>query len=553
MKKSNLLATALLLGVTINVSFALSFFASGVEWNWAEFKDKCHADALDDSMYQLLFHLTVGSTAPTNAAVFLGPKNPKLSVPSGVLSVPRRVQGRPIIEIGNRAFEGHYELRKVNIPSTIRSIGIRAFSSCQYLEDVTIPESVVWFAPYCFSGCNNLTSFPIPENGEAVTLKDGAFSFCRGLTEVKLPKRIKVVHASVFANCENLAAVNFNGQDSIAAKAFENCKKLTRCAFPASLKTIGEEAFSGCSGLRSVSFEGEGPELYNDSFCDCTALESISLPERTVQLLVKGQTTPFSGCSKLKTIIIPENYKGTDFDFLKPSPDCKIEFKAPSKATTLEVKTIPLSERVSLKIIKLPNDIWFGTTEVTQAQWEAVMGTPSPVEEENNQRYVGPNKPVHNIRGEDAVEFFDKLNKISSVSESGLWFRLPSNLEWEYACLAGSSGPYCKQEDGTEISEKDLNTIAWFEEPNAMTYSRVHDVGMKKPNAFGLYDMLGNVDEIAIESDGSLWNWRFVILGGNYFDTIKYINPQERHVLRKGFKSTRTGFRISGKQKKVAN
>ena len=78
------------------------------------------------------------------------------------------------------------------------------------------------------------------------------------------------------------------------------------------------------------------------------------------------------------------------------------------------------------------------------------------------------------------------------VKSSGLTFRLPTEKEWVYACRAGSTGDYCKLADGTKVTENTLGEVAWYEDNSG---DKTHPVGQKKPNAFGLYDMHGNVWE----------------------------------------------------------
>ena len=126
-----------------------------------------------------------------------------------------------------------------------------------------------------------------------------------------------------------------------------------------------------------------------------------------------------------------------------------------------------------------------GKYEVTQVQWQAVMG-------ENPSRFKGSENPVERVSWDDCKKFLEKLNAMPEVKESGLIFRLPTEKEWEYACRAGSTGDYCKLADGTAITESTLDEVAWYDDNSG---NKTHPVGQKKPNAFGLYDMHGNVWE----------------------------------------------------------
>ena len=134
---------------------------------------------------------------------------------------------------------------------------------------------------------------------------------------------------------------------------------------------------------------------------------------------------------------------------------------------------------------RIAEGFWIGKFEVTQAQWEAVMG-------ENPSDFKDADNPVENVSWDDCQEFLKKLNALSAVKESGLVFRLPAEKEWEYACRAGSTGDFCKLAEGTEIMVSTLDEVAWY---CGNSGKKTHLVGQKKPNAFGLYDMHGNVWE----------------------------------------------------------
>ncbi|PIQ28046.1 formylglycine-generating enzyme family protein [bacterium (Candidatus Blackallbacteria) CG17_big_fil_post_rev_8_21_14_2_50_48_46] len=114
-------------------------------------------------------------------------------------------------------------------------------------------------------------------------------------------------------------------------------------------------------------------------------------------------------------------------------------------------------------------------TELTQAQWQAVMGT-------NPSFSKGDNLPVESVSWNDIQSFLTQLN---AKTQGG--YRLPTEAEWEYASRAGSTTAYACGEDESCLAE-----MAWYI-PNAKEMS--HPVGQLKPNAWGLYDMHGNISE----------------------------------------------------------
>ena len=118
---------------------------------------------------------------------------------------------------------------------------------------------------------------------------------------------------------------------------------------------------------------------------------------------------------------------------------------------------------------------YIGTYEITQAQWKAVMGS-------NPSSYQCDDCAVTNISWNDVQAFLEKLNGMT-----GKHYRLPTEAEWEYAAIGGG------KEKMTRYSGKDeAQTIAWFER-NAKDH--IHQVGFKKPNEIGIYDMSGNAEE----------------------------------------------------------
>ena len=126
--------------------------------------------------------------------------------------------------------------------------------------------------------------------------------------------------------------------------------------------------------------------------------------------------------------------------------------------------------------VTITKPYYIGKYEVTQEQWLAVMGN-------NPSLFKGPKNPVETVSWDDCQNFLAKLNKKFATQK----FSLPTEAQWEYACRAGSTGDYCFGND-----ERYLGVYAWVW-PNSD--DTTHPVGNKKPNAWGLYDMHGNVSE----------------------------------------------------------
>ena len=128
--------------------------------------------------------------------------------------------------------------------------------------------------------------------------------------------------------------------------------------------------------------------------------------------------------------------------------------------------------------VKISQSFYLQTTQVTQRQWKAVMGNNPSVFKD-----CGENCPVQYVSCADVQKFIEKLNE----KEDTYKHRLPTEAEWEYACRAGTTTKFFFG-DG----EYKLTDYAWFK---LNSNSKLHRVATKKPNPWGLYDMLGNVDE----------------------------------------------------------
>lgn len=139
--------------------------------------------------------------------------------------------------------------------------------------------------------------------------------------------------------------------------------------------------------------------------------------------------------------------------------------------------------------VTLTRDYYIGAFEVTQSQFERVMGrNPSQLQGPGIED-GGANHPVDQVSWFDAVDFCKRLSKRSEEEAAGRKYRLPSEAEWEYACRAGSPGEFAFGNDVRLLGE-----YAWYKE-NSVGLER-YPVGRKKPNAWGLYDMHGNA-----------WDW----------------------------------------------
>ena len=191
-------------------------------------------------------------------------------------------------------------------------------------------------------------------------------------------------------------------------------------------------------------------------------------------------------------------------------------------------------------------DFYIGKYEVTQAEWQAVMG--------NNPSYFtacGTNCPVENVSWNDVQIFITTLNQ-----RSGKNYRLPTEAEWEYAARSG--GQSQKYSGGS-----DVNAVAWYYDNSAVTYIQdtsgrgPHPVGQKQANGLGLYDMSGNVWEWVSDwygayssaaqtnPTGPATGTGRVIRGGCLVNVADYVRASHRYSFNPDARGFGEGFRLA--------
>ncbi|MBI4751133.1 MAG: SUMF1/EgtB/PvdO family nonheme iron enzyme [Acidobacteria bacterium] len=185
--------------------------------------------------------------------------------------------------------------------------------------------------------------------------------------------------------------------------------------------------------------------------------------------------------------------------------------------------------------VKISEGFYLGKYEVTQAEWEGVMGN-------NPSNFKGDRLPVENVSWDECQKFLEKL----SAKKDGYTYRLPSEAEWEYACRAGTTGDHAGN----------LDEMAWY---SSNSGSKPHPVGQKKPNEWGLHDMHGNVWEWCQDwyqgsyngapTDGRAWELgadkQFrVMRGGSWHGNAGFCRSADRSGLIPEYVGRNYGFRV---------
>lgn len=157
-----------------------------------------------------------------------------------------------------------------------------------------------------------------------------------------------------------------------------------------------------------------------------------------------------------------------------------------------------------MDMVEIPGaDYMIGRTEVTQIQWLSVMGCNPFVNDETGfygyrLHRIDYMKPIMNMTWDEAQEFIKRLNDMNIGAGINRRYRLPTEAEWTLACKAGSSTGAGKRQNG---EEGPIRLMGWYGANS--DYNETYRVAQKEPNAFGLFDMHGNVMELCTDTDGN--------------------------------------------------
>jgi formylglycine-generating enzyme required for sulfatase activity len=237
--------------------------------------------------------------------------------------------------------------------------------------------------------------------------------------------------------------------------------------------------------------------------------------------------------------------------------DCTVAFAHPQpevleNSIGIKLRPIPLGTftmgQATDETDKTPHQVtltkpfYIGVYEVTNAQWKQVMkNVPS--------RWKDDDRPVEQVSWNDAVQFCEKLSELPEERQLGRVYRLPSDAEWEYACRAGSTTRYSFGDD-----ESSLGEYGWF---NGNSGRETHPVGTKKPNAWGLFDMHGNVWEwcsdwddgyprrAATDPQGPSGDHIRGLRGGSWRDTAGDCRSASRRGFDPSIRNHILGFRLA--------
>jgi formylglycine-generating enzyme required for sulfatase activity len=191
--------------------------------------------------------------------------------------------------------------------------------------------------------------------------------------------------------------------------------------------------------------------------------------------------------------------------------------------------------------VTLTQGYWLADTPCTQELWQAVMGS-------NPSSHQSPRRPVEQVSWEDVQGFLEKLN----THVEGLHAALPTEAQWEHACRAGTMTATYAGDLSDETRDAVLDDIAWY---YGNHQGHTQDVGLKRPNPWGLHDMLGNVWEWcadlqreytaqAVTDPVGTRGPRRVDRGGGWLSFARFVRAANRNWLAPGYRYGSLGFRL---------
>jgi formylglycine-generating enzyme required for sulfatase activity len=246
----------------------------------------------------------------------------------------------------------------------------------------------------------------------------------------------------------------------------------------------------------------------------------------------------------MASVLGPENAPGKEIEVALPK-DVAMRFcSIPAGSFTMgspEDEEGRFDEFEKQVEVTLSQPFWLAKTQVTQVQFEAIVGS-------NPSNFKGANLPVETVSWEDAQAYIAKLNEKGGLPE-GWKFALPTEALWEYACRAGEKGPY---------SGGSLDEMGWYQDNSEL---ETHEVGLKKANTWGLHDMHGNVNEWCADwqddalkggndPTGPTSGYERVSRGGSFDDRAENCRAANRAWLPPDDRYDSFGFRIAIVQSK---
>lgn len=222
-----------------------------------------------------LFLLILGSFMFRAAAAGSQVRDSVLLIESSVMKIPEYAfadrkdivevlfpENISLTEIGDYAFLGCTNLRRIKLPSTVTILGEGAFRECSALEYMELPDAIRKLPRYLFAACKSLGCVKLPPRLQDIAAH--AFVYCENLAEIDIPGTVSHIGSNAFSRCLNLKEVKLPSSiTELESYAFSDCIALTKAQLPANGKLLGELIFSGCANLRQLTINYSVPPRFD--------------------------------------------------------------------------------------------------------------------------------------------------------------------------------------------------------------------------------------------------------------------------------------------------
>lgn len=233
----------------------------------------------------LIFLLAALLPLSAGAATHFSVVDSVLIIPAGVKCIPdfafadrrdfrevRFISPESIAEIGDYAFLGCKNLKKINLPASLRKVGEGVFRECASLQSIAIPVGVAKIPKYCFAWCNSLRDVILPESIDDIA--SHSFAYCASIEDFHFPSALKHIGSNAFSFCSSLKSAALPASiTELESYAFAECINLEKASLPANPSLLGELVFSGCRSLREITELSPIPPKFD---CDSEPFDPIT-------------------------------------------------------------------------------------------------------------------------------------------------------------------------------------------------------------------------------------------------------------------------------------
>ena len=408
-----------------------------------------------------------------------------------------------VTAIGDYAFRMSKSLTSVTIPNTVTKIGYYAFHYCEGLTEVDIPNTVTFIGSNAFWLCLNLEEAIIPNS--VTSIGSMAFRNCTAMKRVVIGENVNSIGSTCFYYCPNITEVvclavtppsllESGSSTTFAPEVYTNAvlhvpygsheayrthdgwgrfanivsEQVVEPVHAGDLNGDGNINISDVTALINLLM-GSNPN--SNPAADVNGDGNVNISDVTILINMLMSGSAEGGTAALGAVKVNYLINSVPFTMVKVDGGTfMMGLEGDQLATPVHPVTL--------------SDYCIGETEVTQALWQAVMGS-NPSYSQSN-----VNLPVENMDWNDCQEFVSRLSRMT-----GSGFRLPTEAEWEFAARGGNMS-----KGYTYAGSNNLNEVAWYKENSG---NKTHVVATKAPNELGLYDMSGNVFEWCQDYYGS--------------------------------------------------